>query len=182
MQLFAKSGADLNMKNYYLMSALHSAAIYGLEDILIFLLDSGVDLESKAYWNRTALMLSVASRQPRTFDLLLKRGANVTSEDDFGVTALHLAARRNAVDMIETLMSVKDGGYRDVDLGTFQSRRTPLMEAIEANATETAFLLMTKYGANSLLKDKFGATTLHIASRFGAISILHHLLNATQNK
>ena len=71
-------------------SALHLAACNGHNDVVIYLLDRGANLEAQTNGGSTALWLAVFFRHKVLVQLLLERGANVNAQI-YGNTAMNLA-------------------------------------------------------------------------------------------
>lgn len=58
------------------------AALNNRRDVVDYLLDAGVDVDSRPYRNTTALHFSVQFHRPEIVQQLLRRGASITIEDD----------------------------------------------------------------------------------------------------
>lgn len=88
----AAAGVDPRLVDEDGDTALHLAASSGHVELCEWLLDLGLGLEALDAAQRTPLMDAALAHEPRTVDLLLRRGADVTARDVDGATALGLVA------------------------------------------------------------------------------------------
>ena len=67
-------------------SNIHTACLYGdLRKIREFL-NSGININSKDFGNKTPLMYAAEDGATEIIDYLLKNGANINAKDSFGFT------------------------------------------------------------------------------------------------
>ena len=85
--------------------ALDRAAAQGRNETVAFLLDQGVDVNSRLWNGRTPLSTAASGGMKETAELLLARGARTDIADELGRTALHEAAVVGRVDIIEALLA-----------------------------------------------------------------------------
>jgi ankyrin repeat protein/L-ascorbate metabolism protein UlaG (beta-lactamase superfamily) len=83
--------------------ALNRAAGQGRSDIVTFLLEQGMDVDSRLWNGRTPLMAAAAGGMTETVNLLLGRGGNPNFGDELGRTPLHDAAVTGRVDVMSAL-------------------------------------------------------------------------------
>jgi cytohesin len=86
-----KKGADVNFKNRFGHSALHTAAAYGYTKIAKLLIESGADLNAQTNYNETALHHAVNNNDFEFAKLLIKKGADLNIQNKKGCTPLDLA-------------------------------------------------------------------------------------------
>ena len=102
-------------------NGLHSAAAFGLEELVKHFLDSGeCHVDSRTQMGTTALIEAAANGQSRVIRMLLNRNADLTRENWYG-TALHCAAEAGKLVSISELLDVG----LDIDIRD-ESGRTPL--------------------------------------------------------
>jgi hypothetical protein len=101
--------------------ALHWASEYGRNEVVDFLVQRGVPLQTQADTGQTALHWAVIGKQLETIELLLQRGASLEAKNAYGGTALgqalwsavHADAETAYVPIIETLIKagaqIEDG-------------------------------------------------------------------------
>ncbi|XP_046580961.1 ankyrin repeat domain-containing protein 17-like [Haliotis rubra] len=119
----------------------------------------------------TPVMLAALCGYRDVFDLLVKKGADLTQVDDDGNSILHLACTVN-VQIVKYLLS-----HNTVDINTRgKNGRTPLLEAAnEGNALTFDELL--KKGANTSMKDNEDNNILHLATTGGYADLVKYILS-----
>jgi len=93
-------GAELEPRGW---TPLIYAATGGHDDVVVYLLDQGANINAQSPNGTTALMMAVRESRGSTFDLLLRRGADVQHRNENGVSALDWAKRGNETAMAEKL-------------------------------------------------------------------------------
>ena len=142
--------------------------------------------------HHSLLHAAVAKSDVRTARVLLTLGFNVDSRDNWGITPLHWAAKRNSSPMVKLLLdrganvnakSIKSQTPlhfaetadvarmllqhgADPDIRTTSEGETPLMEAAYCGNESVARVLL-QYGAHPNLRGSGGATPLCIALERG---------------
>lgn len=112
------------------------------------------------------LQNAAARGKLKKVESLLKRGANVNSQDGVGFSPLHLAAMNEERETVEILL--KNGA--DVNSKN-DDDETPLFLVADKNNQNIIDLLCVA-GADVTIKNKFGVTVLHKASEQFNVSIL----------
>ena len=201
------AGANANYPNDFGHFPLYIAAEKGNMEIARALVEGGAQVNAKHAQRDGATALKIAKQNRRTamadylrgvgareeiyddiiYDIVaedrgisrlrdaINRGANVNVRGEDGMTALHLAASRNLSRYAGELL--KD---RDVDKELRDDDgRTPLMAAMEANASNSALVraLLTK-GANANTPAASGDFPLYVAVRNGRSDLLRSLVYA----
>jgi len=108
VQVLLQLGADVNIKDNEMDTALHWAAIKGGQrtDIVKALLDSGASINMQDKQGRTPLTYTIRVNSPAIANILLDHGANVYLKDKKGMTILDLAKRNR---LIMNLIEAKTG-------------------------------------------------------------------------
>lgn len=174
-----EAGADANATLPEGETALMTAARTGKADAVRVLLAHGAQVDPREKWlGETALMWAAAENHPEVVTLLAAHGAqlnlhatalqfpkyvynsstmNATPLPKGGMTALHLAARQNALEGARALIAAgADLNVIDPD-GT-----TPLMTAILNRHNDVARLLV-EAGADPNIGDASGEAALYAA-------------------
>jgi ankyrin repeat protein len=100
---------------------------------------------------------AVKGKTDRVIKYIDRDGFSTGSRNEFGMTALHIAAREGHIRLISNLFD------RGADINALnQFRRTPLYMASAAGKSETVEFLLDR-GANINLADKFGRSPLVVA-------------------
>jgi ankyrin repeat protein/uncharacterized protein YecT (DUF1311 family) len=119
--LLVSMGADVRTQGG---SFLADVAVRAPAEIVVMLLDHGVDANARDTSGDTALMEAVRAGRRDRVQLLLDRGADVNVQSRMGRTALHLAVEAEDADMLKLLLA--RGADRRIGYGEGIS---PLSEA-----------------------------------------------------
>ncbi|CBI25437.3 unnamed protein product, partial [Vitis vinifera] len=117
-------------------------------------------------------VLTTARRgELKPLELLLQRGASINHRDQYGLTALHVAAIKGHKDV--ALLLIRFGlGLECQD----SEGHAPLHLAVEGGSMETVEVLVDE-GANINARSKRGATPLYMANALGYHDIAQFLVN-----
>jgi ankyrin repeat protein len=130
------------------------AVKHGDIDAVITLLDNGADVDQPAADGTSALTHAAYRNDLAMLEMLLFKGeARVGVANDYGATALYVAAARADTDLVERLL--RAGADADASL---LSGETPLMVASNRGRLEVAKLLL-EYGADPNAKETSGGQT-----------------------
>jgi ankyrin repeat protein len=162
-------------------TALNAAALRCHEEVIELLLQYLKPGEANLIGGRygTAVQSTVARahRELETLnvlDLLLKAGASVTLEGGLFKTALHAAARRHRLSVVEKLL-----GQPDVPIHWKDTRdkigRLPLHLAASHNSWEVVQVLSSDYSKVDT-PDNQGRNALHFAAAGGAKDVITKIL------
>jgi ankyrin repeat protein len=164
MGLLLKAGADANAVRGEGDTPLMVAARTGLPDAVKLLLDHGAKVDAREQtFGETPLMAAVAGNYSAATKVLIDHGADVNAISTVfsvrhrpnidathrvdpatgGLTALHFAARQNAIDAARLLIAAG----ADVNKTEPELHFTPLLEAVVNNHYDFATLLIEN-GAN----------------------------------
>lgn len=95
--------ARLRDRNNQGSSALLLASRKGHIDTVKWLLESGLDVNSKNFHNDTALLLAIEYNHTKLVELLVDLGADITHKNNQGFDALDIAKAKRHKDIIEIL-------------------------------------------------------------------------------
>ena len=88
------------------------------------------------------------------------------------ITALHLAARNNHVNLVNFLLDQKV----ELEAKSAEIFRTPLHFAAEADSLE-AVIVLVQFGADPNFLDVNDSTPLHCAAEYGAAKVVEYLVS-----
>lgn len=157
------------------LTALQWACSRGHEGLVLFLLKNGVDINfyanTRVKCRKTALFLAIGFRRKNPLvQILLDNGADLTITDEFGSTALHVAAQHDRDDIARLLLD------RGADIeATNLWHSTPLHTAALANSVLVARSLLA-LGANINAVDRSGETPLHVCAVHNSVAVAGLLL------
>lgn len=159
-------------------TALMLAAEYGNVKVVEHLLARD-DLLASLRSDKTALMFAAYNDQLEIVMLLLKDPrVSINDQDDFGATALMLAAYSGYTSVVGALLDA--GADPEITDGTEEGGGTPLLRAIDDNHIPVVRLFLQR-NVNLTSKDKYNRTLLHGAAVNGRSMILRLLLGHDHN-
>ncbi|KAM2155432.1 hypothetical protein ACFX1Q_047143 [Malus domestica] len=134
------------------INRIHLAALKGHEDITLFLILEGVDINIKDNFGNTPLLEAIKNRNDRVSSLLVQQGASLNIDNAGSFICTSIA--RGDADLLKRLLAYGiDPNSKDYD------HRTPLHVA----ASEGLFImakLLLEAGASVFSKDRWGNTPL----------------------
>ncbi|XP_046577420.1 ankyrin-1-like [Haliotis rubra] len=165
-------GADLLAVDTLGNSVLHLTCQGGYLDIVKYVLKQNiVDINSRGADGRTPALIAAAYGHSTLFEYLVKRGADLSVEDDYGYNTLHSACRRGNMDIVKHVFkqNIVDINSRRADGGT-----PALIAAVYGHST--LFEYLVKNGADLSVEDDDGDNILHSACVGGNIDIVKYVL------
>jgi ankyrin repeat protein len=147
VQALITAGSPLSMADEDGQTPLHYAAYAGKEDLVRALLEAGSDDTLRNNDGRSALFLAQSQNHVGTAALLAaSKNAPLDETDDQGDTALHRAARKGDLAVVEALLKNYEAHYRKVDEKN-KALSTPLYLAAETGQLDVVKVLL-KSGAS----------------------------------
>lgn len=181
-EMLIQAGADVNAKTDDGVTAIMSAASFGLKDIAEQLIKAGADVNAKADNGWSALMLAQGNETKDIAELLIKAGANVNTTDDNGWTALILATGNGAKDIVELLIKAgADVNATELDIAAAIDEKLPGFNALMYAArlgnkdNEAMVKLFIDLGADVNATDSEGISVLTYAALYGRNDIVELL-------
>ena len=184
-----KKGADPNIPdikgNTPLIIASTFKDVYGLAFLLCFLLAKGAEPNVCNKHGMTPLMFAAKSNRKNNTEALLQFGADVSSVNNWGSTALLLATYHNCKECKTECPSVIRIAKCLIEAGSDVNTKnffgfTPLMSAARKGHMGLVKYLLS-VGADWTLQDEHGDTALLIAAKSGYPNICNILQNLGGN-
>ncbi|KAH7121183.1 hypothetical protein B0J11DRAFT_59184 [Dendryphion nanum] len=161
------------------MTGVHLAAYFGIETLLLRLIDNGHDLSAKESHGWTPLWLAAKEGYLDITRTLLDKGAEADPQDWEKRTPLWLAAKRNHEEVTRLLL--ENGANPNArPMGIFDDGQTPIWFAVKNGHTRMVKLLQ-EYGADINLQDIHGQTPLWLAVETGDLELFKLLSNDGTN-
>ncbi|XP_049775408.1 ankyrin repeat domain-containing protein 65-like isoform X3 [Schistocerca cancellata] len=130
------AGADIDGKDIYGRTALHTAAWNRHVEAVRTLLDAGADVSARDNEDYTPLHMAALGGSAAVVRLLAESSADPNARDAWGWTPLHLAAREGQPEAAQALLDIgADSGARE------NTGLTPLDIARSRNQQEVAEVL-----------------------------------------
>jgi ankyrin repeat protein len=168
------AGADVNAREintwHTPLSRAVGAYYGGVPQVVSLLLSRGANTDSAPINAHEAPLLAAAEKGLETITLmLLSKGANIEIEDDWGKTAVHLAAEKGHAGVIRIL---SEHGADMNKLGALA-----LGKAI-ANHSREAFDTLLECAADPAAPLRDGQTLLMVAAKAGETGVMEKLVAA----
>lgn len=157
-KLLAK-GADINHQNVDGLTALHQACIDENYDLVNFLVDHGARLDIRDNEGWSALHAAASCGSVEIAQCLIDHGADVSAVNNEGELPLDLAEEEDMEDLLTD--EIERLGI-DVDQARGLEERVMLEDAQSWTNSKTI----------NEIKDKSGATALHVAASKGYVQVI----------
>jgi len=135
----SKYDIDLYKKSSLLSTSLHFAVIGGNAETISYIINSGVNINSRNLYGETPLLWCCKEGNLEIAKVLVEHGAKINIRDGEGNTPLHWAAEYNQHEMVSYFLSKGTSLNRNNDL-----QQTPIDIAIENQSLETV-AIFTSY-------------------------------------
>ena len=168
IKMLFEHGADISSGG---RECLHLAAANSDEDVIKYLIEQGISINSLSEDKRTPLSMACEYNKVNNVDVLIKLGADLNAKLYDGCSILHVAARFSDTDMIKYLV---DCGVSVNSVDDFLS--TPLHSACEENRVDNVKCLIS-LGADTKMKTVEGWSLLHVAAIRGSIELIQYLFD-----
>lgn len=152
-------------------SGLHVAASFGLESLVIELLDKKIDVNSRDSDMNTALHKAVLKSHYLTTRKLIEEGVDIDAQNVERNTALYVAVSRSDYPLAELLLENKADPNILCDFGW-----TTIHKAADVGDSSLVELLINNH-ANIFVKTKRELIALHQAARRGHTDVVRLLLD-----
>ena len=200
MQLLIAGGADVNVRDSYVINAFLLAVVSGDLDVVQPLLAKGMDVnlvgqvripgvsrkkkkakkehvaltgndeEINKEREATPLLLAALAGRPEVLQILLAHHAQVDAQDEYGRTPLMLAAENGDPDVVRILIAAKANVNAQSN-----DNSTALILALQHNHPDVADLLHTA-GAHVDARNAGGMTALMQAAGQGNLDVVQKLI------
>ena len=153
---------DVGRVNSSGWNALHCAAMEGHVYMIKLLLDAGLDVNSRTFYDDTPLLTAVSRGHLDAVKALIAAGADVGVQNISGATALGHATDCGFCNIIAALLDAPAG--LDVNTSDVSSGCTALIAAAQCVHPAAVELLLSR-GADPNIPDVCGFTALYWAMR-----------------
>lgn len=106
LESLLRSGASVNYRDQYGLTALHAAAFKGHKDVVLMLSEGGLlDLECQDEEGHVPLHMAVESGDIETVQVIVDKGVNLNAINKHGATPLYMARVWGYDDIYQLLIS-----------------------------------------------------------------------------
>ncbi|XP_048247424.1 ankyrin-3-like isoform X2 [Haliotis rufescens] len=176
--LLARKGCDLSVVDAMGDNILHAACASDNVNFVNCILSRDLaDIESRGENGLTSVMEAAVNGQRKVFDLLVKKGCDLSVKDDQRNNILHAGSSGGNVKIVEYILSC---GYLmahnmiHIDSKN-ETDQTPVMTA-SMNGHKNVFQLLVNKGCNLSTVDDSGSNILHHACVGGNVQIVEYIL------
>lgn len=155
--LLGAKAKDITARDRQREGALITASIRGHRDIIVLLLEKGVDIDTEGYRGRTPLIFAINEKQIPTARLLIRRGAREDKSDKDGELPLFMAAENGLHVVVKEIVKKT----KNPDVQNAKGDTALCVAAAKGHEEVVKFLLDSK--ADRDLANKFGDTPLDLA-------------------
>lgn len=156
-------------------TALHTAASFGYEGIVRYLLGNGALVNSYDDRFMSPLHMAVVNQHEGVVKALVEAGADINAWGEYSYTPLHMAVKYGSVTIVKTLI---EAGAEIDKRNDFE--QTPLHLAASEGRPWIARVLVD-YGAEVDAQDRENGTPLQDACKFGQEEAAKVLIDAGAN-
>jgi len=164
------AGANMRAVNNKGYNVLHVAAFSSELYVMQLLSQCKEYLEAQAKEGFTPFLYAAFRGHRNTCEALLTAGANVRAVDINGSNALHLAAARNQLAVVQMLLP-----YKELHEAQAKDGRTPFLTAVTGNHRTVCETLL-QAGVNIKAVDVNGCNALHLAATQNQLEVVQMLL------
>lgn len=178
-QLIKYKNLRINHRNNDGYTALHVAIREKapLEYITDLVRYKGININAKTTKKgKTPLHLALENNYMSAARHLLHLQPNINEQDATGNTALHIAAQKNQIEMLEMLDTMLEIKGIQVN-ATTKNGYTPLHLAVVHNNASAVLHLLNYQGIDVNCSNHEAETPLHIAVEHGNLAIINYLTN-----
>lgn len=157
-------------------SLLHYAVTGSAIDVIQYLLSLDINVNMTDQHGETPIFDCARKGKVQIAKLLISKFANINVENRVGELPIHLAAFKGNLDMIKLL--VQSGAY--LNKATSEDKY-PVHYAIGGGQHEVIDYILKQSKQNYYLKDTYGDTLLHHATKTNNVMMIDALLNQNLN-
>lgn len=178
ISLLLSSGADINDDDVFGYTALHSAAAAGNLGVVTLLAEKGADLNLHDKKGNSALAWAAQCGKADVVKYLIQRLAAqgnegyITAVDIRGRTALHRAAAKGHVDVVEMLLAAENTD--SVLLARDNIPRATPLHAAAYQGHEMVVKILLKNGGDVKAQNRLGETPIDLALKGWSRGVEQH--------
>lgn len=171
-RLLIEKGADVNSRDWFSRTPLHIAAEYAEPAMIKLLLANGAEIQAKDHSGASPLHAALTENpDEQILALLINAKADLEARDDFGITVLATAIRKDLPVAAHYLLE------QGANIGASdESGETLLLTAVRFRR-EWATKLFLEWGTNLVERNALGYTALSVAVAQGQEPIIQTLLD-----
>jgi len=163
---------QLEMVDEKKKSLLHYAVLGSAMDVIKFLLDSDINCNMTDVHGETPLFDCARKGKLEIAKLLITKFASVNIENRQGELPIHLASHKGDLDMIK--LFIESGSY--LNKKTMEDK-LPVHYAIAGGRHDVIAYLLKEGKQSWFIKDTYGNSLLHHATKTSSIQVIDLLLN-----
>ncbi|XP_067670096.1 putative ankyrin repeat protein RF_0381 [Haliotis asinina] len=171
--LLMGEGCSLKVIDDYGCNILHAACNSDNVEIVEYLLSREIaSINSKDSNGLTPVMTAATNGHKKVYDLLARKGCDLSVNDSSENTILHAACASDNDNLVNCILSREIAGIESRG----EDEQTPVMVAA-GNGQRKVFDLLVHRGCDLSVRDDYGNNILHVASLGGNVQIVEYLLS-----
>ena len=176
--LIDQEGIDPNEGDDNSVSSLHMASYNGHLPVVHLVDTCHVPSDQPDNSNNTALLYSAMGGHSDLVEFFIKRNCNTSQINSIGASLSLLACQSGQLALIQKLEALSLFSSNSTDYYWL----TILHYSCMSNNVELLKYLLTRYQLAIDVKDRFGKTTLHIASWYASSSVVEYIVSIQGNE
>ncbi|KAF4622806.1 hypothetical protein G7Y89_g14219 [Cudoniella acicularis] len=178
LRAYIAKGANVNEDDKEEQRPLYEVCNEGNVEIARIILEFNPDIEKADKKGVTALLAASTNGHPKTIELLIQHGANITALDKRNRGCFFLACGSDSAEAALYIASQLKGENEKLLSLKSDAGKSPLTKAAGKGHTEVVKMLLEKIDSASVNEQdtKYGLTPLHVAAMNGSKNIVELLL------
>ncbi|XP_052826291.1 transient receptor potential cation channel subfamily A member 1 [Octopus bimaculoides] len=164
---FNKNPERLHTRNTKRQTVLHLAAEKGHEDILLFSLANGAEIDAEDNKGCTPLHVAIMNRFPQCVNILLKYGCNPHIYNLQEQNAIHLACELDFDDVLLVLLK-----YKSIDVNAWNKNGNTPLHCTAAKDSYKCAKILLENGSQLCQTCEIGFYPIHTAALSGSAKTL----------
>ena len=163
---------DINTRS----TAVHTAILFGKDDILQLLIENGADINAKDNQGNSPIYIAVKNNEIRILRILIEKGADINAKNNLGQSPLHLAVELNNFNYTQVLI------LSHADINTLDANRNSPIHIAIKNGNIEIMKYLIRIRADLNIRNSDGLTPFEIALQNENIYIMQYIIDNMRDR